>query len=123
MYGQIIQAISVLLRQGTSLSDGYIKFLYSVMVTPSTADRSKTNVRISGRINIHDQCSRSPITLTLHTPNNWSDHTALTINTTILQNVRNYSLDDTATNGRKVESSGRGFFLQDITPVWTASVV
>jgi hypothetical protein len=41
----------------------------------------------------------------LHIPNNWNDLPALTINTTTLRNVRNYSLDNTATNGRKVESS------------------
>jgi hypothetical protein len=43
--------------------------------------------------------------MALYIPNNWNDHNALTINTRILLNVRNYSLDDMVTNGRKVESS------------------
>jgi hypothetical protein len=63
------------------------------------------NARISERTNTYGQCSRSPVTLTLHIPNNWNDLPALTINTTTLRNVWNYSLDNIATNGRKVESS------------------
>jgi len=72
-----------------------------VVAAPSTV----FNARISECTNAQGQCSRSPVTLTLHIPNNWNDLTALTINTTTLQNVRNYSLGNTATNGRKVESS------------------
>jgi hypothetical protein len=56
-------------------------------------------------MNAQGQCSRPPITMALHIANNWNDLTALITNTTILPNVRNYWLDNTATNGRKAESS------------------
>jgi hypothetical protein len=125
VYGQFIQAISVLLRQGTSSSDWYIKFWDSVTVAPSTVEKFKMNVRVSVHINVQGQCSRSPITLTLHTPRQleWSHCPDNKHN-----NPKCHELLTWWHSNKWQESTifRRGFFLQDrrlvlatLTGVWS----